>query len=47
MHCELELFPMDKRSDYRFNMAIEPLQITYDAVSREQREHTRFIVFSI
>ena len=38
---------MDKRSDYRFNMVIEPLQITYDAVSREQRDRARFLVFSI
>ena len=35
IHVELEFSPMDNRSDYRLNLAIEPLQIAYDAVSGE------------
>jgi hypothetical protein len=34
IHSELELSPLDKRSDYRLDLVIEPLKITYDAVSR-------------
>ena len=33
IHSELELSPMDKNSDYRLHLVIEPLRITYDAVS--------------
>ncbi|CAF1448566.1 unnamed protein product [Adineta ricciae] len=31
IHSELELSPMDKKSDYRLHLVIEPLRITYDA----------------
>ncbi|UJR32361.1 hypothetical protein I4U23_019824 [Adineta vaga] len=31
IHSELELSPMDKKSDYRLNFVIQPLKITYDA----------------
>ena len=33
VHSELELSPIDRRSDYRFHLVIQPLQIAYDAVS--------------
>ena len=33
IHVELELAPMDKKSDYRLFLVIEPLEIVYDAVS--------------
>ena len=32
IHVELELAPMDKKSDYRLFLVIEPLKIVYDAV---------------
>ena len=38
IHSELELAPLDKKSDYRFHLVIEPLQIAYDAVSSKHRE---------
>jgi hypothetical protein len=33
VHVEFELFPVDKKSDYRFHMTVEPLKIFHDAVS--------------
>jgi len=33
IHSELELSPLDKKSDYRLYLVIEPLSIAYDAVS--------------
>lgn len=33
IHLELELSPIDKKSDYRFYLIIQPLKIAYDAVS--------------
>lgn len=33
IHVELELSPIDKKSDYRFYLIIQPLKIAYDAVS--------------
>ena len=47
MHSELELSPVDKRSDYRFNLLIQPLQIAYDAVGRGNRDRTWSKVFSL
>ncbi len=35
IHVELELSPLDKKSDYRFYLVIEPLKIGYDAVSEK------------
>jgi hypothetical protein len=35
IHSELELSPLDKKSDYRLYLVIEPLSITYDAVSQK------------
>jgi hypothetical protein len=35
IHVELELSPMDNKSDYRLYLVIEPLKIAYDAVSEE------------
>jgi len=35
IHVELELSPLDKKSDYRFYLVIEPLKIAYDAVSEK------------
>lgn len=32
IHVELELAPLDKKSDYRLFLRIEPLKIVYDAV---------------
>lgn len=32
IHVELELAPLDKKSDYRLLLRIEPLKIVYDAV---------------
>ena len=32
IHVELELAPLDKKSDYRLSLRIEPLKIVYDAV---------------
>ena len=33
IHSELELSPMDKKSDYRLFLVLQPLKIVYDAVS--------------
>ena len=33
VHTELELSPMDRKSDYRLYLIIELLKIAYDAVS--------------
>ncbi len=33
VHVEFELFPEDRKSDYRLYFTIEPLKIIYDAVS--------------
>jgi hypothetical protein len=33
IHSELELSPIDKKSDYKLYLIIEPLKIAYDAVS--------------
>ena len=33
VHAEFELFPADKKSDYRLYLVIEPLKIFHDAVS--------------
>ncbi|CAF4169559.1 unnamed protein product, partial [Adineta steineri] len=36
IHSELEFSPMDKKSDYRLYLLIEPLKITYDAPTINQ-----------
>jgi len=43
IHVELELSPMDKKSDYRFYLNIEPLKIAYDAVSKKKMLRKIFI----
>jgi hypothetical protein len=47
IHVELELSPMDKKSDYRLYLVIEPLKITYDAVSEKNglRIFRRMFIF--
>ncbi|CAF4500850.1 unnamed protein product, partial [Rotaria sp. Silwood2] len=35
IHSELEFSPIDKKSDYRLFLVLEPLKISYDAVSQE------------
>jgi hypothetical protein len=37
MHSELEMSPIDKRSDYRFHCSIQPLYAVYDAVRNRIR----------
>jgi hypothetical protein len=38
IHSELELSPIDKKSDYKLYLIIEPLKIAYDAVSESYSE---------
>lgn len=38
VHIEFELFPEDQKSDYRLHLTVEPLKITYDAVSEKEEE---------
>ena len=37
IHIEFELAPIDKKSDYRFLLIMEPLTIIYHAVNRKDK----------
>lgn len=46
VHVEFDLFPVDKKSDYRFHITVEPLKIFHDAVSWKKKYHASQQLFS-
>jgi hypothetical protein len=37
VHIEFELAPINKKSDYRFSLTMEPMAIIYHAVSKREK----------
>ena len=49
MSSELEFAPLDKKSDYRFHMTMQPLKIVYDSVRKcflKKQIHIIIVTFS-
>ena len=46
IHIEFELFPVDKKSDYRLCLVIEPLKFFYDAVSLKKQPILFYLIRS-
>ncbi len=42
LHVEFELFAAKQKSDYRFNMIMEPIRFIYHAVSRRKKQGASF-----